>query len=67
MVEPYLRTVLTELRVLLDDETLIRLLAVADDAHASPEVVAASILKAVLDDDFRAHFGEPPPAGQALH
>jgi hypothetical protein len=67
MAEPYPRTVLTELRILLDDETLIRLLSVADDAHAPPEAVAASIIKAVLDDDFLAHFGEPPMSGQALH
>ena len=67
MAEPYPRTVLTELRVLLDDETLIRLLAIADDAHAPPELIAASMLKAMLADDYFAHYGEPPPAGQTLH
>ena len=67
MAEPYPRTVLSELRILLDDETLLRLLQVADDAHAPPELIAASIVKAVLDDDYRAHYGEPPAAGVTRH
>ena len=65
MAEPYPRNGLTEFRVLLDDETVARLFAVADDAHAPPEIIIGSIVRAVLEDDFNAHAAER--AGLQLH
>jgi hypothetical protein len=67
MAEPYPRTVLTEFRILLDDATVIRLLAIADDAHMPPEIIIQSMVKAIVDDDFCAHYGTPPPAGVTFH
>lgn len=48
------------LRVTLDPETADRLLAVADECHAEPSVVAASIIHDVLIEDAIAHQFEPP-------
>lgn len=47
------------LHVPLDDETVARLMNVADMSHAAPEVVAASIIHDVLYDDEQAHASEP--------
>lgn len=43
----------------LDDETVARLVVVAEESHTSMEVIAASILHDVLLDDEQAHCDEP--------
>ena len=47
------------LQIPLDDLTVARLMEVADVCHAPPELVAASILHDVLEDDAEQHY-EPP-------
>jgi hypothetical protein len=55
----YQRIVLTAFRVLLDDETVIRLMAIADSAHDSPENIIAGMVQLVCEDDWHAHLAEP--------
>jgi hypothetical protein len=45
----------TALRVLLDDVTIARLAEVAEGCHAPIAVVAAAIIRDVMDDDYSAH------------
>ena len=65
MAQAYPRTVLTEFRILLDDETVARLMEVADQAHAPPEIILSAIVRDVLEDDFEAHRAER--SGLQLH
>ena len=58
MVDAYPRTVLTEFRVLLDDVTVARLMEIADNAHAPPEIIIAGMVHAVCEDDWHAHLAE---------
>jgi hypothetical protein len=46
---------LSRLEIVVDGETRRRLIAIADECHSSPKMVAASILRDVLIDDAIAH------------
>lgn len=59
MATEYPRTVLTEFRVLLDDVAVARLMEMADAARLLPEAMIASLVTALLDDDWHAHQVEP--------
>jgi len=48
-------------RVWLDDLSIARLMEMADDCHATPEQVIASIVHDVLEDDANAHTPEIVP------
>lgn len=46
---------LTRIEIAVDGETRRRLIAVANEAHSSPKMIAAALLRAVLEDDALAH------------
>lgn len=55
-------------RVALDDVTIARLMRLADECHAPPAVVIASIVHDVLLDDEAAHCTFPEPiTASGLH
>lgn len=49
---------LTEFSVLLDDQTVARLMRLSEMCHTPPRVVLASIIHDVLKDDEDAHLLE---------
>lgn len=52
---------MTQFRVRLDDETVARLIAIADACHAQPAELIAAIVHDVLEDDALAHMEGPEP------
>ena len=58
---------LTRLEIAVDGLTRQRLIRVAEEAHSSPRLIAASILRAVLEDDELFHEGDVAPAGSTFH
>jgi predicted transcriptional regulator len=54
----------TAFRVVLDDQTVARLIEVAEACHADPATIIASLVHDVLEDDALAHL---PDAHEKLH
>lgn len=50
---------LTRLEIVVDGETRLRLIALADACHSTPKMIAASLLHDVLMDDADAHADVP--------
>lgn len=56
----------TRLVIDLDDAAMARLMEIADLCHQDPELIAASMISDVLEDDFRAH-AEQVPSNLTIH
>jgi hypothetical protein len=51
----------------LSPETVEMLLDLANECHAAPDQVAASLLHDILADDAAAHHDQHVPAGTHIH